>query len=545
MEYSGLAVSVLTTLSSRFVSVMNSFLASAFKTRRKVDTSSSPHAIHGDYDSSVAQYRFSKKDVLGEGAYGAVYRAYDTSTNITARGLMHHHTDLPPTLRYSRPIALKQMSSTSSENGFTAAALREISSLKKLSTPGEHCVRVTQVGGYAPYSAVDPADCAETTLGVEATPPTGDATESSEYSSPHDAFLKGKDYVVELYDVIVDRSAKRVYLALELCEGGDLWHSLHRLPERRITDRGVFQRWMREMLWGVMFMHSRNISHRDLKPQNIMLQRFDGASGQLHDGRTANEFYLKIADFGLSRIEGIPVKKYVHSAVTLWYRSPDILLGNANFKYSADAWSLGCIMIEVACGVTLFRGKDEKEQLKRIFARLGGPTHADFPSIHDYPHSETYLSVLQVLEAQHNLQVEFWAPLVEEEGSHLQTIGFHTPPSLLWYLAAVKARLRHFLSTRGGMDVLGEEGLDLVARLLVPDPQRRLCVMDAAQHPFMSCPVTTPLLGHHRRQQPSSAAQTLMRTRSIVTAPDMRLPSLQRTPKFVVASPTVKSNNST
>ena len=72
--------------------------------------------------------------------------------------------------------------------------------------------------------------------------------------------------------------------------------------------------------------------HRDLKPQNLLINR---------------EGVLKLADFGLARAFGIPVKNFTHEVVTLWYRAPDILMGSKDYNTSVDIWSVGCIFAEL------------------------------------------------------------------------------------------------------------------------------------------------------------------------------------------------------
>jgi len=52
---------------------------------------------------------------------------------------------------------------------------------------------------------------------------------------------------------------------------------------------------------------------------------------------------LKLADFGLARAFGIPVRSYTHEVVTLWYRAPDVLLGSKKYSTPVDIWSVGCI----------------------------------------------------------------------------------------------------------------------------------------------------------------------------------------------------------
>lgn len=96
-----------------------------------------------------------------------------------------------------------------------------------------------------------------------------------------------------------------------------------------------------QLLRGLKYCHERRILHRDLKPQNILIS-FDG--------------HLKLADFGLARATSIPTKTFTDEVVTLWYRPPDVLLGNVEYGTSIDMWGVGCIFFEMAAGFTLFTG---------------------------------------------------------------------------------------------------------------------------------------------------------------------------------------------
>lgn len=68
---------------------------------------------------------------------------------------------------------------------------------------------------------------------------------------------------------------------------------------------------------------------------------------------------LKLADFGLARAFGIPVRNYTHEVVTLWYRAPDVLMGSRKYSTSVDIWSVGCIFAEMINGRPLFPGSSE------------------------------------------------------------------------------------------------------------------------------------------------------------------------------------------
>ncbi|KAF1462401.1 Cyclin-dependent-like kinase 5, partial [Pygoscelis antarcticus] len=119
------------------------------------------------------------------------------------------------------------------------------------------------------------------------------------------------------------------------------------------------QSFMYQLLKGLAFCHSRNVLHRDLKPQNLLINR----NGE-----------LKLADFGLARAFGIPVRCYSAEVVTLWYRPPDVLFGAKRYSTSIDMWSAGCIFAELAnAGRPLFPGNDVDDQLKRISHIPPGP----------------------------------------------------------------------------------------------------------------------------------------------------------------------------
>jgi len=125
-----------------------------------------------------------------------------------------------------------------------------------------------------------------------------------------------------------------------------------------------------QLLKGVSFCHEHRVLHRDLKPQNLLINR----KGE-----------LKLADFGLARAFGIPVRNYSHEVVTLWYRAPDVLMGSRKYSTPIDIWSAGCIFAEMITGRPLFPGKDTSDQLHRIFKLMGTPTEQSWPAITELP----------------------------------------------------------------------------------------------------------------------------------------------------------------
>jgi len=138
----------------------------------------------------------------------------------------------------------------------------------------------------------------------------------------------------------------------------------------------LVQSYMYQIVLGLDFCHSRRILHRDLKPQNLLIDR---------------EGTLKIADLGLARAVTIPLRPYTHEVVTLWYRSPEVLLGSKTYGIGLDMWSVGCIFAEMLNHRPLFPGDSEIDELFHIFRALGTPSEETWPGVSRLPYySETF-----------------------------------------------------------------------------------------------------------------------------------------------------------
>ena len=101
-----------------------------------------------------------------------------------------------------------------------------------------------------------------------------------------------------------------------------------------------------------------------------------------------------MADFGLARAFGIPVRSLTHEVVTLWYRAPDVLMGSKHYDTSVDMWSVGCIFAEMITGRPLFPGTSEKDQLIKIFEILGTPSPKKWKDMLKLPNCKVCLLFL-------------------------------------------------------------------------------------------------------------------------------------------------------
>ncbi|KAG9392263.1 hypothetical protein J8273_5248 [Carpediemonas membranifera] len=226
--------------------------------------------------------------------------------------------------------------------------------------------------------------------------------------------------IVVLHEVVSDED--KLALVFEFVE-----HDLRKvldLRNKRLPLNEV-KSFMYQLLKGVAYCHKMKVLHRDLKPQNLLIS----ANG-----------VLKLADFGLARSCGIPLPTYTNEVVTLWYRPPDIILGNTSYNASIDMWSCGAIFAEMVTGEALFPGKNEPDELLRIFKVLGTPTEATWPSMTSMP--------------KYNKKAG-WPSM---------------PPQKL----------------KNVVPRLDQLGLDLLAAMLQFEPKDRMSAEEALQHPYFS-----------------------------------------------------------
>jgi len=224
--------------------------------------------------------------------------------------------------------------------------------------------------------------------------------------------------IVRLYDVI--HTEKKLTLVFEYLDQ-DLKKYLDECGGA--IPKPTMKSFLYQLLKGIAFCHEHRVLHRDLKPQNLLINK----NGE-----------LKLADFGLARAFGIPVRSYSHEVVTLWYRAPDVLMGSRKYSTPIDIWSAGCIFAEMATGRPLFPGTSAPDQLVRIFKILGTPNDKMWPGIVELPEYKT---------------------------------DFPLYPA------------QKLSSVVTGLD---EDGYDLLSKMLQYDPLQRISAPKALQHPYFA-----------------------------------------------------------
>ncbi|XP_059609392.1 cyclin-dependent kinase 1 [Phlebotomus argentipes] len=173
--------------------------------------------------------------------------------------------------------------------------------------------------------------------------------------------------IVTLEDVLMEEN--RLYLIFEFLSM-DLKKYMDSLPDDKMLGEELVKSYLYQITRAILFCHRRRVLHRDLKPQNLLIDK---------------NGIIKIADFGLGRSVGVPVRLYTHEIVTLWYRAPEILLGSKRYSCPVDIWSVGCIFAEMATRKPLFQGDSEIDQLFRMFRVLQTPTEEIWPGVTSLP----------------------------------------------------------------------------------------------------------------------------------------------------------------
>ncbi|KAM3359838.1 putative serine/threonine-protein kinase [Capsicum galapagoense] len=183
--------------------------------------------------------------------------------------------------------------------------------------------------------------------------------ESVKFMAREITILKRLDHpnIIKLEGLATSRMQYSLYLVFDFMES-DLTKLINR-TQGKLTEPQV-KRYMVQLLSGLQHCHEKGILHRDIKGSNLLIDK----NGM-----------LKIADFGLANFYQTKTKRPLTSrVVTLWYRAPELLLGSTDYSVGIDLWSAGCILAEMFVGRPILPGRNEIEQLHKIFKLCGSPT---------------------------------------------------------------------------------------------------------------------------------------------------------------------------
>ncbi|XP_069939461.1 cyclin-dependent kinase 9 isoform X1 [Cherax quadricarinatus] len=286
--------------------------------------------------------------------------------------------------RTGKVVALKKILMENEKEGFPITALREIRILKLLRHDNVvNLLEIARTKGPPPPGLQKPAK-----------------------ATPHMSSLS------------------TFFLVFEFCEH-DLAGLLSNVNVK--FNLGEIKKVMQQLLNGLYYIHSNKILHRDLKASNVLI--------------TKNGI-LKLADFGLARAFSTSRQgpnRYTNRVVTLWYRPPELLLGERNYGPPVDMWGAGCIMAEMWTRTPILQGSTEQHQLALITKLCGSITPDVWPSVENYE----LFNKMDLVKGQQRRVCE---------------------------------RLKHY--------VRDSQALDLLDKLLTLDPSKRTDSSSALDHDF-------------------------------------------------------------
>lgn len=173
--------------------------------------------------------------------------------------------------------------------------------------------------------------------------------------------------VVELHEVMIEKNECYMvfeYLSHDLT--GLLNHPTYKLDASQKKHLSM------QLFEGLDYLHKRGVLHRDIKAANILV---------------SSDGILKLADFGLARFYAKRHQlDYTNRVITIWYRSPELLLGETRYGAAVDIWSAACVMVEIFTRHAIFPGDGgEISQLEKIYNILGTPNRKEWPGLADTP----------------------------------------------------------------------------------------------------------------------------------------------------------------
>ena len=147
-------------------------------------------------------------------------------------------------------------------------------------------------------------------------------------------------------------------------------NNLYNYTSKKLPEK-VIKQIIYQIIGGVNYLHSLKYIHRDIKPDNILI---------------SSEGKIILTDFDLCRQESKGKDDpMTRTAVTLYYRAPELFFGDSYYGNKIDIWSIGCVFAELIIGKPIFKANNELGTLSNIIEIIGCPSEENWPGVSQLP----------------------------------------------------------------------------------------------------------------------------------------------------------------
>lgn len=257
------------------------------------------------------------------------------------------------------------------------------------------------------------------------------------------------DNIISMLDVVVDAdgSARSLSLVFEYLPTDMLQLMRSARQSSSFLEQHVIRKLMVSLCSGLQYLHARKVMHRDIKPANLLIE-------------PECDWALKICDFGLARSFDAPLRSLGldGAVVTLWYRSPELLLGASTHSPAVDMWASGCVLAEMLIMRPLLPGKEasngalQEDQIRTLCRQCGPLSQHSWSGV---------------------TQMRHWPAVRRSMGSELDACT-----------NSLTARIMRDACPQHGPSTPDKPVIDLLNGLLAYDPAVRLTASDALRHAY-------------------------------------------------------------
>lgn len=230
--------------------------------------------------------------------------------------------------------------------------------------------------------------------------------------------------IISLLSVFSSKD-QNLNLVLEFLPLGDLEMLIKDVSGVRYGAADI-KAWMGMLSRAIWFCHANFVLHRDIKPNNLLIS----STGE-----------IKLADFGLARSFSDPYRMMTSNVITRWYRPPELLFGAKHYSGTVDIWSVGLVFAELVLRTPYIAGDTEVHQINLICQAIGTPAEDNWPGVSQLPEYTVPDQIIPVRQKD------------------------------------------HYLATFG---TAGHEGVDLLMKMLILDPRKRITAEEALRHGWWS-----------------------------------------------------------